>query len=284
MKSAPFSYHRPESVAEAASILAAHEDARVLAGGQSLVPMMNLRIAQPEALVDINHIAGLDTLDIEGGELVIGATTRQATLLASEAVAEALPLLRDAVSHVGYPATRHRGTVAGSAAHADPAAELPAALLALEARFTLRGKTEREVAATDFFVDYFTTAIERGEILAAVRVPIPSAGSRHAFVELARRYHDFPICAVAVQCQLEGRTIRAPHIALAGVGPHAVRAAGAEALLEGETPGDELFRAAADRVAEEISPLGDVHGSESYRRKVARALVMRALGQAVAFA
>ncbi len=283
MKPAPFAYHRPESVEEATALLSSHEDARVLAGGQSLVPMMNLRVAQPEVLVDINHIPGLDAMQIEAGALRIGATTRQSAVLASAAVAQAVPFLRDALSFVGYPATRHRGTVAGSAAHADPAAELPAALLALEATFRVRGATEREIPASEFFMDHYTTAIEPGEMLTEVRIPTPPAGTRHAFLELARRYHDFPICAVGVVCQLDGRTLRRPRIALAGVGAHALRATNAEAMLEGQTPGDELFRAASEAVASEISPMGDVHGSESYRRKVARALVQRALRQAVAF-
>ncbi len=181
---------------------------------------------------------------------------------------------------MGYPATRHRGTVAGSAAHADPAAELPAALLALDATFELRSSETRSVPAASFFVDYFTTALEAGELLERIRVPVATAESRNAFVELARRYHDFPICAVAVHYKAVEGTMRDVRIALAGAGPCSLRAHGAEGILEGEAPSDALFEEAAERVAQEIEPLGDVHGSEAYRRKVARALTRRALEQA----
>lgn len=281
VKPAPFRYHRPETIEEAVSLLASDDDARVLAGGQSLVPMMSLRLAQPEQLVDINFVSGGDQLAVSSGELSIGARVRQQALIDSPVVAEAAPLLAKAGSFVGYPATRHRGTVVGSAAHADPAAEIPAALLALDAQFDLRASTRRSVAAADFFIDYYTTAIEPGEMLECIRVPVSSPATRSAFVELARRYHDFPICAVAVRFEVEEGALANVRIALAGAGPNALRGRGGEHLLEGQRPTEEAFTAAAEKIAEEIEPLGDVHGSPEYRRKVARVLVRRALTQAM---
>lgn len=282
MKPAPFDYCAPTSLDEALHELGRDGEARVLAGGQSLVPMMNLRLAQPERLVDLNRVPGLDGLDAGAQRLSIGAMLRQDALAGSERVASDWPLLHQAIRYVGYPATRHRGTVGGSAAHADPAAELPAALVALDAQFIARrnGGT-RTIDAADFFVDYYTTALEPGEILTEIQVAKLPTGCGTAFLELARRYHDFPVCAVAaaLHCAADGR-IETARLGLAGVGSGPVRARRAEAVLVGEVAGDAAFRDAADAVETEIEPLGDLHGSADYRRHVAGVLVRRALGAA----
>ncbi len=279
MKPAPFDYRVPVSLEEALDTLAEYPEARVLAGGQSLVPMMNLRLAQPELLVDLNRISGLDALEAGARGLRLGAMLRQDRLARCRSVERGWPLLHQAVGFVGYPATRHRGTVGGSAAHADPAAELPAALLALEAEFVAQRRGgERAIAAADFFVDYYTTALEPGEILTEIRVATLPASSGSAFLELARRYHDFPVCAVGAVLTISDRgRIEVARLALAGVGAGPVRAHRAEAALAGATPGEEAFRDAATAVAGEIEPLGDLHGSADYRRHLARVMSVRAL-------
>jgi len=279
MKPAPFDYCAPTSLEEVLQLVGDEADARVLAGGQSLVPMMNLRLAQPERLVDLNRVPRLDQLDANAVAVSIGAMVRQDALARSEAVADRWPLLHQAVGYVGYPATRHRGTVGGSAAHADPAAELPAALLALDAQFVAQRRDgSRTIDARDFFLDYYTTALEPGEILTEIRVAALPAGCGTAFLELARRYHDFPICGVAAAlgCGADGR-IEIARLGLAGVGPGPVRANGAEAVLSGAEPGEAVFEAAAAAVATEIEPLGDLHGSAAYRRRVAAVMTRRAL-------
>lgn len=281
MKPAPFKYHRPDSLDEAIHLLRTHEDSRVLAGGQSLVPMMNLRVAQPENLVDVNFILELDRLEIANGDLRIGASVTQHMLLNSPKVLEHFSLLNRAVSFVGYPATRHRGTVVGSAAHADPAAEIPAALLALDACFEIRGESKRIIPAESFFVDYYTTAVSHGEMVETIRVPGLSADIKTCFLEFSRRYHDFPICGVAIKIDASGETLSGVRIALAGAGPRPMRAKEGEAILEGEVPSLGLFEAVAERVSEEVEPIGDVHGSAEYRRKIARELTRRALKEAL---
>ncbi|MHB1835199.1 MAG: FAD binding domain-containing protein [Solirubrobacteraceae bacterium] len=265
MKPAPFQYRAARSLDEALALLA-DEDARPLAGGQSLIPMLNFRLAFPSLLVDLNGVSALQHLDVSDGSLRIGAMTRQAALLRSRQVAARWPLLTEAVSHVGHAAIRSRGTIGGSVAHADPAAELPVALTALDARFIVRGgRGERVLAGDELFRGALETALEPGELLVGIEVPAPAAGARMAFAEHARTHGDFAIAGAAV--------VVAPQhaaVALLGAAPVPVRATAAEqALLGGASPA-EVSRLAAGQVT-----LGGDH-----RRALIEALVLRALARA----
>jgi CO/xanthine dehydrogenase FAD-binding subunit len=240
VKPAPFEYVAPATVEEALGALG--EESKPLAGGQSLVPLLNFRLARPERLVDLNGLAELAYIRRTGGVLRIGALTRQATLERSQLVARHWPLLRQAVRHVGHPQIRNRGTVGGSVAHADPAAELPAALIALDARFHVRSvRGRRTLAAAELFAGPLTTALAEDELLVEIEVPPLSAGARTAFAEHARTHGDFAAAGAAV--------VLAPGhaaVALLGAGPTPLRAAEAEAaLLAGAGPGDAARLAAA---------------------------------------
>jgi aerobic carbon-monoxide dehydrogenase medium subunit len=284
MKPAPFSYHRPDSVEEAAALLVEHGyDAKLLAGGQSLVPAMNFRLAQPAVLVDLNRVVGLSGIVENGdGALRMGAMVRQRAAERSPVVAARAPLLAEALPHVAHPQIRARGTVGGSLAHADPAAEIPAVMLALGARMVVRGAgSERVVDAADFFTGLFGTALEPEEVLVAVEVPAAPPGTGTAFAELSRRHGDFALAGVAAAVVLgeDGRCVDA-RVALFGVGDGPVLAADAAALLVGEAPSEALFRAAADAAAAALDPPADVHASADYRRHLAGVLVRRTLPRA----
>lgn len=283
MKPPSFEYYAPRAVDEALAHLAEHGDAaKVLAGGQSLVPLLNLRLAAPEVLVDVNRVPGLDGVQAWDGGLAIGALVRQSALERSELAAERLPLLVEATRLVGHPTIRHRGTIGGSLAHADPAAELPAAMLALEATLVARSaRGERTIPAQEFFTGYLTTALAQDELLVEVRVPGVPDGTGSAFMELSRRTGDFAICGAATLVTLDGqgRCTRA-RVALCGVGAGPVRARGVEAALEGEAPQGEALEAAARRVVEEIDPPSDIHGSAAYRQKMAVVMTRRAVALA----
>lgn len=280
MKPPSFKYFAPRTVDEAVARLAEEgEGAKVLAGGQSLVPLLNLRLAAPEVLVDVNRVDGLDGIEAWDGGLAIGAMARQSALEHSEAAGERLPLLVEAVRQSGHPTIRHRGTVGGSLAHADPAAELPAAMLALGAEIvatSVRG--ERTIAADDFFVGFLTTALAADEMVTAIRVPGVPEGTGAAFMELSRRSGDFALCGVAALITLNqhGRCERV-RIALCGVGPGPVRARAVEASLIGEQPAGEALESAARRMTDEIDPPSDIHGSAAYRRKLAVVMTKRAV-------
>jgi carbon-monoxide dehydrogenase medium subunit len=272
MKPAPFTYHRAASTREAVDMLASvFDEGSVLAGGQSLVPMMNFRVAQPAHLVDINFVEELDYIRIDDGWLVIGARTRQATVERSGEVARAAPLLSEAMRSVAHAPVRHRGTVVGSIAHADPAAELPAVLLALDGEVVLRGAAgERRMRAADFFTGPLMTARAPDELVTEIRVPAANGDAAgHGLVEFSRRHADFAVAGAAVA----GRAV-----ALFGVAGTPVRAARAEGLLAGDAdaPAAEVAAAATDG----LQPLADIHGGSEYRRRVARACVERALRRA----
>jgi CO/xanthine dehydrogenase FAD-binding subunit len=283
VKPPSFEYHAPRTVDEVVARLAEHGDgAKVLAGGQSLVPLMNLRLAAPEVLVDVNRVDGLAGLSAWDGGVSIGSLVRQSALERSELARERLPLLAEAIRYVGHPTIRHRGTVGGSLAHADPAAELPAAMLALEATLVARGPGgDREIPAADFFTGYLTTALAPDELLTEVRVPGVPDGTGAAFVELSRRYGDFAICGAAALVTLDdaGRCTRA-RVALCGVGAGPIRARTVEDALLNEKPEGEALEAAAQRAVDEIDPPSDVHGSAAYRRKIAVVMTRRALALA----
>lgn len=284
MKPPPFDYLAPASLEEALGALAEHGlDAKPLAGGQSLVPMLNFRLARPGVLVDLNGIEELTGLSpAEDGGLRIGAMARQREAERSRLVRERAPLLSEALPWVGHPQIRNRGTVGGSAAHADPAAELPAVLLALDARLRLRSAGgDREVGGPDFFTGLFTTALEPDELLVAIEVPPPPPGAGWAFEEVARRHGDYALAGVAAAVELDGNgTCRAARVAYVNAGATPLLSeAAAEALL-GERPSEELLAEAAEAAAVALEPPEDVHATAAYRRHLARVLTRRVLGLA----
>ncbi|QJY49658.1 FAD binding domain-containing protein [Pseudonocardia broussonetiae] len=284
MKPAPFEYWAPTSVDEAVKILSGLDDpgdAKVMAGGQSLMPLLNLRLSQPLHVVDLNAVGGMSDISRDGSTLTIGALCRQRTAERSADVAAAVPLVVEALGLVGHPAIRNRGTIGGSIAHADPAAEMPAVALCLDARMVAQGPGgERTVAASDFFDGFLSTALSEDEVLTAVRFPVDGPGCGAAFVEVARRHGDFAMAGVAAHVRLEGDVIAEARIAVSGVGLTPVRATGAEAGLRGAAPGDDAFAAAAAATSAALHPATDVHASGAYRKHVAGVLVRRALGTA----
>src|SRR5262245_55921671 len=280
MKPAPFDLLRPKSVDEALALLEAHgNDAKVLAGGQSLVPLMNFRLAQPRNLIDLNLVAGLDQIKLDDQKLSLGAMVRQRDVERSPAIAERLPILREAIEQVAHPAIRNRGTVGGSLVHADPSAELPLLAVALDATFHLRSaRANRSIAAKDFYQGYLMTDIAANELLIAIDFHLPPEDSGWCCTEIARRHGDFAIVAVAVLLGCgRDRRIDFARVALGGVGPAPLRVEAAEAALLGKRPGEEVFRCAGDAAAQAVDPLADIHASSSYRRHLAGVLVRRAL-------
>ena len=281
MKPATFEYHDPATLSEATALLSRlGEDARVLAGGQSLVPLMNFRLARPAHLVDLNRVAELDFLSVEDGDLRIGAMTRQRRLERSEEVAACWPLLREAAGFIGHVQIRNRGTVGGSLAHAFPSAELPVAMVTLDATLVLQGEDgERTVAAEDFFFGTMTTALEPGELLREVRVPAPAAGSGASFQEVSRRYGDFALAGAAALVTLDqDGAVAGARLTLTGAAP--IRACDAEAAVMGEKPSETLFREAARRAVSGIEQDSDIHASAEYRRRACEVLARRALTEA----
>ncbi|MGY1591702.1 FAD binding domain-containing protein [Geodermatophilus sp. SYSU D00708] len=282
MKPPPFTYSVPTTVSDAVALLVEHaeEEPRVLAGGQSLVPLMNFRLAHPGHLVDLRRVAGLDTLRLDGEDLVVGAMVRQATAERSPEVALAVPMLAEALGHVAHPPVRHSGTVVGSIAHADPAAELPAVALALDAEMTAVGpQGERRIPAAEFFQGPFTTALAADEILTEVRFPTSPGG--HAFVEFARTHGNFAVVGVAALVAVADRRVTRAALAASGVAPTPVRLTAAEAALVG-TAGDEAaVEAAVDAGTSGLDPAGDVHASAATRIDVARACLREGIRRAL---
>jgi carbon-monoxide dehydrogenase medium subunit len=279
MKLPPVEYEAPTTVAEAIDLLAEHGDeASVLAGGQSLIPLLALRLARPEVLIDINGIAELSGVSAANGHVAIGATTREYVAEESGTVADTLPLLAAALPLIGHEAIRSRGTIGGSLAHADPAAELPAVARALDAEFVVRGPSgTRVIPAAQWFDGYLTTSRRPDELLAEVRFPAAGPGTGVSFEEVARRHGDFAIVGLAASLVLSGGEISEARLAFAGVSDVPVRAAAAEDLLAGERPSAELFDEAARRATEDLDPPADLHGSSDYRKTVAATVVRRGL-------
>jgi carbon-monoxide dehydrogenase medium subunit len=282
VKPPPFEYHRADSVQEAVALLAElGDEAKVLAGGQSLVPLLSLRLARPAHLVDVNPVVELAGVDATSS-LRLGAMVRHRTAERSDAVRVANPLLADAVAYVGHAAIRNRGTVGGSIAHADPAAELPTVLVALDAEVqatSVRG--DRSIPAAEFFQGFLVTALEPDELLTAVVLAPWPAGAGWSFMEFSRRNGDFAIAGVAVMLQLgaDGR-IEEARLAFSGMGGSPLRAAGAEASLAGQAPSPELFAEVGRQAVAELDPPSDVHGTTAYRRHLAGVLAARALTEA----
>jgi carbon-monoxide dehydrogenase medium subunit len=280
MKLPSVEYEAPATVAEAAGLLAEHQDeASVLAGGQSLIPLLALRLARPAVLVDVNGVAELSGMSRVNGWLAVGATTREYMAEESAEVAEAVPLLAAALPLIGHEAIRNRGTIGGSLAHADPAAELPAVARALDAEFVVRSASDtRVIAAADWFEGYLATARRPDEILTEVRFPVSAPGAGAVFEEVARRHGDFAIVGLAAQLTLtEDDVISDARLAFSGVADVPVRAADAEDILKGQRPSAELFDEVARLATAGIDPPADLHGSAEYRKKVAATLVRRGL-------
>ena len=279
MKPAPFSFVAPESLDEVVRALAEHgDDAQILAGGQSLVPLMNLRLARPEVVVSINRCRELDYIRLEDDRLVVGALVRQIDAETSPLVRAECPLLAAALPHVGLPATRNRGTVCGSLAHCDPLAELPAVALALEAEVVLTSAVgERRVPAHDFFVAEMTTCIEPGEVVSAVSFARQDPGERSAVREISNGGHVFPVGGVALRWASSDGVCTMARIAAFGVGSVAQRLVDAESALVGSDLGPAAIAATVAAARGEVNPTGDIHADADYRRHLVGVLLERGL-------
>ncbi len=290
MKPAAFLYAAPETVEETLALLAQYgSDAKLLAGGQSLMPLLNMRLARPGVLIDLNRVRGLDYIWPNAGDVRVGAMTRQRTAERSPVVAARLPLMTEALRWVGHPQIRNRGTVGGSLVHADPSAELPAIAAALGATFVITGpEGTRLLSSGEFFVGYLTTAIEPTEVLTEVRFPAISASAGCAFLEVARRHGDFALVgAAAVVHPAAGHAVAAGRfrdirLAFIGVGPGPVRIKEAEAALEDRTFDDHLLADVARLIADRLDPDSDIQASAAYRKHVAGVLARRVLTAAAA--
>jgi len=285
MKPAPFDYVVPGTIEEAVGYLADEDiESHVLAGGQSLVAAMNMRMARPELLVDLCKIDDLDFIREENGSLEIGAMTTKRSVEFSPVVESTQPLMHAATMLIAHPQIRNRGTVGGSIAHADPAAEYPAVALLLDAEIKTHGTGgERTIPASDFFITYFTTALEEGEVLTGIRVPPMRQGTGWSFKEFARRHGDFAMAGVGATLNLDsaGHCENARVVAFA-LGATPIRATAVEDAINGEKPSDSLFASACKKVTDGLEdPTSDVHASVEYRRDLATVLSARALAEAV---
>jgi carbon-monoxide dehydrogenase medium subunit len=288
VKPAWFDYYAPRTLEDALHILGdAGQDGRVLAGGQSLVPMLNCRIISPAVIVDINRIEALNRLHADADGLTVGALVRHADLLRSRQVREGWPLLAEATTQVAHPAIRNRGTVCGSVSHNDPAAEHPGVLVALGGTVVIAGGAgRRELSAEQFFAGTLSTALEPGEMVVELRYPRPPTGTGAAFVEFARRLGDFAIAGVAAMLTVRAGVCEQARLTIVGMGEGPLRAHAAEAALAARRVApkghQEAFAAAAERVVAAVEPADDVHASAAYRRHLAGVLTVRALETALA--
>ena len=283
MKPAPFAYHRPATIAETIGLLAelAPQEGRVLAGGQSLVPIMAFRLARPAHLVDINAVVGLDRLEARDGTLHVGARVRHAAFHRPAVDGPLGALLATVVRHIAHYPIRLRGTFCGSLAHADPAAEWCAVAATLDAELIALGTGgERRLAARDFFRGAMETALRPDELLTEARLPLLPAGTRFGFAEFSRGTGDFALAMALAVLHVDGGVIAAPRIGLGGAEAAPRRIAAAEAVLRGEAPGEAVFRAASDAAAAAIEPLEDPQTDARYRRELVAAMVYRALERA----
>jgi aerobic carbon-monoxide dehydrogenase medium subunit len=284
VKSPVFKYHDPLVLEEVLDLLSEYGDsAKVLAGGQSLMPLLNFRLARPEHLVDVNSVAGLSEVSQVDGRLRLGAMVRQRTLERSATVAQACPLIAQAMPLVGHLQIRNRGTLGGSLAHADPAAELPAVMLALDAQFTLQSKSgQRVVAADEFFVGELTTALRPDEVLVHVELPIASDRTGSSIQEVAMRAGDFALAGVATSVTLgpDGHVVRA-RVVCFGVADRPLRIYDAESALEGRRPTEDALATAGELVSVRVETIEDIHASAAYRKRVSGILARRALQTAL---
>jgi aerobic carbon-monoxide dehydrogenase medium subunit len=286
MKPAPFIYYSPRTLDEALELLREYGDeAKPLAGGQSLVPAMNFRLAQPAVLVDLNNITSLSGIQQrEDGALLLGAMERQRALERSKEVAALAPLVAEAMPHIAHAQIRNRGTFGGSLAHADPAAELPAVAVALDMQFRVRGvESDRWIGARNFFRGLFETALEPVELLVEIAIPARSARTGSAFEEVARRHGDYAMAgAVSVVTLDEHGAVRDAALVFFAIDIAPVEAVHASSLLRGEMPTPALIQEVSNAVARDINPLSDIHASAAYRRHLATVLANRTLSRAIA--
>ena len=285
MHPASFGYHAPNSLEEAFGLLREHgEDAKVLAGGHSLLPAMKLRLTQPEILVDLGRVPGLSGIRVDGDTLVIGALTTHTQVGTSEDVRRLLPGLADTASVIGDLQVRNRGTMGGSVAHADPAADLPVTLTALDASFVLTSpEGERVVGAEDFFVDFFTTALEPHEILTAIRIPLPPSPAGTSYAKLPHPASGYVVVSAAAALSVDGGgACTGARLVLGGVAGTPHRATAAEAALDGQALTPEVIAAAAERAADGIDPHADSYADEEYKRHMAVVYARRAIEAAAA--
>ncbi len=280
----PFAYHRPSSVGEAVALLAAHGDeARPLAGGHSLIPMMKLRMAAPEHLVDLAGIAGLREIAEDGAEIVLGAMVTQTALARSALLAEKLPIIRETALQIADPQVRYKGTLGGNVANGDPGNDLPAVMQCLGATYVLASpRGERRVAAADFYRGAYDTALEPGELLVAVRIPVPPKGHGFAYQKLKRKIGDYATAAAAVILVFEAGRVSRCAIALTNVASTPLLAEEAAALMVGATLDPVTVRSAAEAAKSITDPATDGRGTAAYRREMAGVMVARALAAAAA--
>jgi carbon-monoxide dehydrogenase medium subunit len=283
LKPAPFVYHDPRSVSEALGLLASCENARVLAGGQSLMPMMNFRYAMPDHVIDINRIHELARMRFEDGALHAGAMVRQRDIELSAEMAERCPLIQEALAHVGHRQTRNRGTLGGSLCHLDPSAELVNVTMLLDGVLHAASRRgERDIPASKFAAAYMTTSLDPDELLAGLSLPLPARGEGYAFVEFARRHGDFAIvaCSALLGLSRDG-SIASARLAISGLSHAPVRPAAIERALAGQSPAAATFKSAAAEAAK-LEAVGDAYVSAEYRQHLARVLTYRALARAAA--
>ena len=279
-----FDYHSPRSLDEALSLLQQHAgDAKILAGGQSLIPAMRFRLAMPSILIDINRLDDLRYVEERGDHLAIGAMTLEHSLEDAAVVRSSYPLLHDTAVVIADPLVRNMATVGGNIAHADPANDHPATMLAYNATVVAKGpKGERTIAIDDFFTGLFENAMGEDEILTEIRIPKPGANSGGAYTKFERKVGDYAISAAAVQLRLDGGTVAAARIGLTNVSPVPMRAKGAEAELVGKSISDAVIEAAGKAAAAECDPSPDLRGGVDYKRDITRVMVKRSIQQAVA--
>lgn len=278
-----FDYYAPTTLNEAVALMRRHgDDAKLLAGGQSLIPAMRFRLAQPPVLIDLNSVPGLEYVREDNGHLAIGALTREVALEESQLVQEKYSLLADAARVIADPIVRNRATVGGNIAHADPANDHPAVMLAYNAEVIALGPNgTRAIPIDDFFIDLFENALAGDEILTEIRIPRPGANSGGAYVKMERKVGDYATAAVAVQLMMDGDRCTAARIALTNVSPTPMRARNAEQALVGQAVTDAVLEAAGQAAAAECDPSPDLRGSVAYKRDLTRVLIKRAIRQAV---
>ena len=280
---AKFDYYAPSSLEEAISLLQTHgEDAKILAGGHSLIPMMKLRFAEVDCLIDINQVPGLSYVREEDGYLKIGAMTREVDLEDSAIVKQKYPIFIDAAKLIADPQVRNMGTIGGNIAHGDAANDHPAVMLALRAEVIATGPNgQRTIPIDDFFYGFYMTALQHGEILTEIRIPIPPVGSGGAYHKLERKVGDYATAGVAVQLTMNGGVCQEVGIGLTNVNPTPLRAARSESVLRGQTITDEFIAQAAQYASEDCSPSSDLRGDEEYKRAMVGVLTKRMIKKAI---
>ena len=283
MVAATFDYHAPSTLSEALALLAANPNSKILAGGHSLIPMMKLRLADPDALIDLGGVEGLSYVRESAGALAIGAMTTYYDIIASGAVRASAPVIAEAASQVADPQVRNMGTIGGSLSHADPAADLPAVMLALGAEFTAASASgDRAISADDFFVDLFTTALGAGEILTEIRIPAAAPGSGAAYAKMANKASHFAIVGAAASVTVENGRCSAARIGITGAGASAYRASESESRLVGSDLGEGAVFSAAGHATDGVEMNEDIHASAEYREHLTKVFALRAIKAAIA--